>query len=123
MYTEEELWAAISEQAHLDDTLDQAVSVRDLAHSWLSRDRLPVISVTRNYDKNTLVVMQVSFFNFLRKRRSNIVTKKISSATVELIVKPTGVEGKQDEGMKRKGSAWLYNCPKRFVFFTLEKFC
>lgn len=96
MYTEEELWAAISEQAHLDDTLDQAVSVRDLAHSWLSRDRLPVISVTRNYDKNTLVVMQVSFINFLRERRSDIVTKQISPATVELILQPTGVEGKQD---------------------------
>lgn len=59
MYSEDEVWAAITDQAHQDETLNKSLSVQEISQSWLKRDRLPIITVTRNYDKNTLVLMQV----------------------------------------------------------------
>lgn len=60
MYNDSELWAAIGDQAHQDETLNKAVSVEQIAQSWLDRDRLPVLSVTHNYQKNTVIILQVS---------------------------------------------------------------
>lgn len=60
MYKDSELWAAIGDQAHQDETLDKSVSVEEIAQSWLDRDRLPVLSVTRNYEKDTVIVLQVT---------------------------------------------------------------
>ncbi|XP_054279501.1 aminopeptidase N-like [Macrosteles quadrilineatus] len=68
LYNDSELWAAIGDQAHQDGTLEKSVSVEEIAQSWLDRDRLPVLSVTRNYDKDTVIVLQEPFINHLESR-------------------------------------------------------
>ncbi|KAG8271000.1 hypothetical protein J6590_072534 [Homalodisca vitripennis] len=68
MYEDKELWSALSDQAHQDETLAKTVTVSEIAQSWLDRDRLPLLTVTRNYDKDTIIVLQEPFINHLESR-------------------------------------------------------
>lgn len=41
-------------------TLEDSISVSEVAASWVYKDRLPVLTVTRNYEDNTAHLNQVS---------------------------------------------------------------
>jgi len=54
----DDIWSSLTAQARLDNTLDASVSVNEIAASWITKDRLPVVNVTRNYTDNTVTIHQ-----------------------------------------------------------------
>jgi hypothetical protein len=59
--TEDMLWAAFTQQAHMDRTLPDSLSVENIAESWIHSKLMhyPVVTVTRNYDDNSASLEQV----------------------------------------------------------------
>jgi hypothetical protein len=58
-FNEDELWEALTSQAREDMTLDESISVQEIAKSWVMKDRFPVVTVTRDYQDNSASVEQV----------------------------------------------------------------
>ncbi|XP_044740664.1 aminopeptidase N isoform X2 [Chrysoperla carnea] len=54
----DDIWSALTEQAHTNRVLCRQVSVNEIAGSWITKDRLPVVTVTRDYKKNSAVLKQ-----------------------------------------------------------------
>lgn len=52
------MWKYLTKQAQQDKTLEEGVTVNDIAGSWITKDRLPVVTVTRDYAKKTAVASQ-----------------------------------------------------------------
>lgn len=40
-------------------TLEEPITVQQIAKSWITKDRFPVVTVTRDYDDNSAHVEQV----------------------------------------------------------------
>lgn len=60
-----DLWDALTEQAHKDRVMDKTLTVKDVMDTWILQPGFPVVNVTRNYEEDTLIITQVHFF-FLR---------------------------------------------------------
>jgi hypothetical protein len=58
-FNEDELWDALTSQAREDITLEEPISVQEIAKSWVTKDRFPVVTVTRDYQDNSASVEQV----------------------------------------------------------------
>lgn len=58
----DDIWNALTEQARFDEVLDETISVNSIAASWITKDRLPVISVNRNYRDKSVTITQVPVF-------------------------------------------------------------
>lgn len=58
-FNEDELWEALTNQAREDMTLEGPISVQEIAKSWVTKDRFPVVSVARDYQDNSASVEQV----------------------------------------------------------------
>lgn len=54
----DDIWSALTEQAHTNRRLDRNVSINEIAGSWITKDRLPVVTVERNYKTNSAVLKQ-----------------------------------------------------------------
>nr|CAD7255954.1 unnamed protein product [Timema shepardi] len=65
----EDLWDSLTIQGRNDETLPEDIRVSDIAKSWISKERYPFITVTRDYEKNTAQVKQQIF---LRERPHDI---------------------------------------------------
>lgn len=55
----DDVWNTLTKQAHQDSTLAQHLSVSEIAGSWITKNRLPVVYVHRNYEAKTAKVTQV----------------------------------------------------------------
>lgn len=58
MFVSDDVWNVLTKQAHADKTLAADVTVNEIATSWITKDRLPVVSVQRDYSANTAKVSQ-----------------------------------------------------------------
>jgi aminopeptidase N len=58
-YNEDEVWGALTRQARDDMTLAEPATVKQIVRSWVTKDRLPVVTVTRNYQDNSACMEQV----------------------------------------------------------------
>jgi hypothetical protein len=60
-FTEDMLWASLTQQARVDQTLPEPVSVENITNSWLHTNKhsFPVLTVARNYDENFATLEQV----------------------------------------------------------------
>ncbi|KAM7360043.1 aminopeptidase N isoform 1-T2 [Cochliomyia hominivorax] len=65
----DDLWDALTKQATLDETLPAQYSISEIAGSWITKDRLPVINVQRDYTKKTAKVVQKVY---LRERPHDV---------------------------------------------------
>lgn len=65
----DDVWKSLTEQAHRDMVLCEKVSINDIAGSWISKDRLPVVLVNRNYEDKTATVTQKVY---LRERPHDV---------------------------------------------------
>lgn len=65
----DDLWDALTEQATRDETLPAQYSIAEIAGSWITKDRLPVISVERDYKKRTATITQKVY---LRERPHDV---------------------------------------------------
>lgn len=60
MYTDDDIWSALTNQARLDETLKEPLTVKEIANSWLNQERIPLVTVLRNYKENSVSFSQVS---------------------------------------------------------------
>ncbi|XP_049870006.1 aminopeptidase N [Pectinophora gossypiella] len=65
----DDIWYALDSSAKKDKKVAEDISVRSIARSWTDRDRLPLVTVTRNYDAKTAHVTQKVF---LRERPHDV---------------------------------------------------
>ena len=56
---EDDLWQYLTTQAHTDNTLPEDVTVKQIMDTWTLQMGLPVVTVTRNYDKDQAILSQV----------------------------------------------------------------
>ncbi|XP_050097028.1 aminopeptidase N [Anopheles aquasalis] len=54
----DDVWEALTKQAHLDGRLCESVTVNKVVDSWITKDRIPMVRVMRAYDKGTAIVTQ-----------------------------------------------------------------
>lgn len=83
LFLSDDVWKHLTEQAHLDKTLDSSISVGEIAGSWITKDRLPVVTVTRDYEKRTAVASQRVY---LRERPHDVPEQDKMLWWVPLIV-------------------------------------
>ncbi|XP_055696927.1 aminopeptidase N isoform X1 [Phlebotomus papatasi] len=82
-FQSEDIWNALTIQAHRDQVLDKSITVNEIAESWISKDRLPVVTVDRNYDKKEAVVSQKVY---LRERPHDVPEQDKMRWFIPLIV-------------------------------------
>lgn len=58
LFITDDVWKYLTQQAHEDKSLPDDVTVNEIATSWITKDRLPVVSVERDYAANIAVVSQ-----------------------------------------------------------------
>ncbi|KAJ8958078.1 hypothetical protein NQ314_006463 [Rhamnusium bicolor] len=54
----DDIWLCLTEQAKFDEKLPESVTVNEIAASWITKDRLPVVTVHRNYEDHTATLTQ-----------------------------------------------------------------
>ncbi|KAF5302442.1 hypothetical protein FQR65_LT08532, partial [Abscondita terminalis] len=54
----DDVWSSITEQARADGCLEESVTTNEIAGSWITKDRLPVLNVIRNEDGTSATVTQ-----------------------------------------------------------------
>ncbi|ETN63260.1 protease m1 zinc metalloprotease [Anopheles darlingi] len=54
----DDVWEALTKQAHLDGRLCESVTVNEIVDSWITKDRIPMVRVVRAYEKGTATVTQ-----------------------------------------------------------------
>jgi len=54
-----DLWHALTQQAHKDKVLEPSVTVKEIMDTWTLQTGFPVITVTRNYNNNSATLTQV----------------------------------------------------------------
>ncbi|XP_041970437.1 aminopeptidase N [Aricia agestis] len=68
-FTGDDIWNALNEAAKSSGRLPQDLDIRKLANSWIEKDRLPLVTVTRKYEDKTA---QVSQKLYLRERPHDV---------------------------------------------------
>ncbi|XP_050337748.1 aminopeptidase N [Bactrocera neohumeralis] len=63
------IWEAINNQANEEGNINPLYSISEIADSWISTDRLPVVSLQRNYTSNAAKIYQKMF---LRERPHDV---------------------------------------------------
>lgn len=58
IFMSDDVWEHLTEQAKQDKSLPEDVTVNEIAGSWITKDRLPVVTVERDYVAKTAVVSQ-----------------------------------------------------------------
>jgi aminopeptidase N len=65
----EDIWSAMTKQAHADKKLNSDETVSAITESWIKKERLPVVTVTRDYQKNEATIDQKLY---LRERPHDV---------------------------------------------------
>ena len=65
----EDVWNKLTIQAQADNALPANVTVNEIVNSWITKDRLPVVTVTRNYAEKTAIASQKVY---LRERPHDV---------------------------------------------------
>lgn len=58
VFLSEDIWKYLTKQAQDDKTLGDDVTVSEIAGSWITKDRLPVVTVERDYPAKTAIASQ-----------------------------------------------------------------
>ncbi|CAB3360791.1 Hypothetical predicted protein [Cloeon dipterum] len=59
--TQNDLWDALTEQAHNDQVLDASTTVAEIMNTWTLQTGFPVLSVKRNYSNGSALINQTRF--------------------------------------------------------------
>jgi len=54
-----DLWYALTKQAHKDKVLDPSVTVKEIMDTWTLQTGFPVVTVSRNYNNGSITLTQV----------------------------------------------------------------
>mgnify|MGYP002715722142 CR=1 FL=1 len=75
---QDDLWTALTEQAHENSVLDKNTTVKMIMDTWTLQTGYPVVTVKRNYDKKNAQVTQVSINNNNNNLSPNTFVKIIT---------------------------------------------
>lgn len=56
----DDIWLSLTEQARFDGKIPQMITINEIASSWIAKDRIPVVTVLRNYEDNSVTFIQAS---------------------------------------------------------------
>ncbi|XP_076764198.1 suppressor of ER stress-induced death [Xylocopa sonorina] len=56
-----DLWDALTKQAHKDNVLDPKVTIKEIMDTWTLQTGFPVVTVTRNYNNGAVTLTQERF--------------------------------------------------------------
>uniref|UniRef100_A0A146LYB5 Aminopeptidase n=3 Tax=Lygus hesperus TaxID=30085 RepID=A0A146LYB5_LYGHE len=59
--TQDDLWQALTDQAHADNALDPEITVKEIMDTWTLKTGFPVVTVTRDYDRGSATISQKRF--------------------------------------------------------------
>ncbi|KOB68372.1 Aminopeptidase N-14, partial [Operophtera brumata] len=82
-FTGDDIWSALSAAAVEDKTMPADVDTKTVAKSWIDKDRLPVVNIERNYERNYLVATQKVY---LRERPHDVPDAENMSWWVPLVI-------------------------------------
>lgn len=57
-FVSNDIWEALTKQAHFDNRLCESASVNEIVESWITKDRIPMVTVNRDYQKKTATFTQ-----------------------------------------------------------------
>ena len=61
---QDDLWNALTKQAHVDNALGDNVTVKQIMDTWTLQTGFPVVTVMRDYNNDSANVTQVRHFLF-----------------------------------------------------------
>nr|CAD7399422.1 unnamed protein product [Timema poppensis] len=119
----EDLWDSLTIQGRNDETLPEDIRVSDIAKSWISKERYPFITVTRDYEKNTAQVKQQIF---LRERPHDISGRDMVWYIPLMYITPDNLNAsvpRPKAWMKNQKEVTVQNLPDKdqFVIFNPEE--
>jgi aminopeptidase N len=56
---QDDLWKAMSDQAHKDRVLQEDITIKEIMDTWTVQSGYPIINVRRNYADGSAVITQV----------------------------------------------------------------
>ena len=56
---QDDLWEELTVVAHTENVLPTNVTVKEIMDTWTLQTGFPLLTVTRDYDKNTITITQV----------------------------------------------------------------
>ena len=56
-----DLWNALTKQAHKDKVLDRGVTIKEIMDTWTLQSGFPIVTVTRNYKNGSVTLTQERF--------------------------------------------------------------
>lgn len=68
-FVSDDVWKALTEQAHIDNKLDKNITIKEIVASWIQKDRIPSVKVTRNYEEKSASLAQKVY---LRERPHDV---------------------------------------------------
>ncbi|KAL1140873.1 hypothetical protein AAG570_000801 [Ranatra chinensis] len=74
VYSEEDLWQVITEQAWADKRLEPTLSLGEITKQWIAK-RIPLVTVSTDFTTNTTTFTQEEFLNNLENSWSKVVKK------------------------------------------------
>ncbi|XP_075147171.1 aminopeptidase N [Haematobia irritans] len=104
-YTADDLWNALTEQAIIDSVLPSQNNIANIANSWISKDRLPVINVERNYIDHLATITQKVY---LRERPHDVPDRDKMLWWIPLVV----IEEGNLNFSNTRPRAWMPNVTK-----------
>lgn len=79
--TQNDLWEALTSQAHADNALDPNMSVKEIMDTWTLQTGFPVITVARDYTTGTVHLKQERFLLRRKAENSGLTTAQTSTTT------------------------------------------
>lgn len=105
--TQDDLWSALTLEAHKQDTLPANLTVKEIMDTWTLQTGFPVVSVIRNYLDETASISQ-SRFNLERKVLPEKWWIPITYGTNNLVMNSTWISPKYDATLDYiKPENWL----------------
>lgn len=59
---QDDLWEALTKQAHHDQTLPNNLTVKEIMDTWTLQTGFPILNIQRNYEDKTVTISQVGLF-------------------------------------------------------------
>ena len=66
---QDDLWNALTQQAHVDKALGDNVTVKQIMDTWTLQTGFPVVTVVRDYNSDIAIITQVRDFPFYQIKK------------------------------------------------------
>ncbi|XP_075971885.1 aminopeptidase N [Anticarsia gemmatalis] len=120
-FTGDDIWNALNTAALEDGRIPKDIDIKTVAQSWITKDRLPLINVQRQYDSKTAVVTQKVY---LRERPHDVPeAAKMSWLAPIVVAQEDSLDLKNTQPatwMKDKKELKISNMPEKSKFIVVN---